>query len=84
MFSFNKKGGLLGIDISSSAVKLIELSHKGGTYRVDSYGVVKWAVLFTHGVGTVLGSAILCSLLKELSYRVSMVLVWLRMVFIRC
>lgn len=39
MFSFNKKGGLLGIDISSSAVKLIELSYKSGTYRVDSYGV---------------------------------------------
>ena len=39
MFSFNKKGGLLGIDISSSAVKLIELSQKGGNYRVDSYGV---------------------------------------------
>ena len=39
MFSFNKKGGLLGIDISSSAVKLIELSYKSGTYRVDSYAV---------------------------------------------
>jgi len=34
-----KKGNLLGIDISSSAVKLIELSRKGNDYRVDSYSV---------------------------------------------
>jgi len=34
-----KKGNLLGIDISSSAVKLIELSRKGNNYRVDSYSV---------------------------------------------
>ncbi len=40
MFSFSKKkGDLLGIDISSSAVKLIELSRKGNDYRVDSYAV---------------------------------------------
>ena len=40
MFSLsNNKGGLLGIDISSSAVKLIELSRKGDDYRVDSYAV---------------------------------------------
>lgn len=40
MFSFtNKKGSLLGIDISSSAVKLIELSRKGSKFRVDSYAV---------------------------------------------
>ncbi|HFC92009.1 MAG TPA: pilus assembly protein PilM [Leucothrix mucor] len=40
MFSIGgKKGNLLGIDISSSAVKLIELSRKGNNYRVDSYSV---------------------------------------------
>lgn len=40
MFSFSKKSGnLLGIDISSSAVKLLELSRKGSDYRVDSYAV---------------------------------------------
>ena len=42
MFSalFSKKNqALLGIDISSSAVKLIELSKKGDAYRVESYGV---------------------------------------------
>lgn len=40
MFSLSKKSGnLLGIDISSSAVKLIELSRKGSNYRVDSYAV---------------------------------------------
>src|SRR5690606_19901138 len=30
---------LLGIDISSTAVKLLELSKSGGRYRVESYGV---------------------------------------------
>jgi type IV pilus assembly protein PilM len=40
MFSIGrKKGNLLGIDISSSAVKLIELSRRGNDYRVDSYSV---------------------------------------------
>ncbi|MCK5810477.1 MAG: pilus assembly protein PilM [Cocleimonas sp.] len=40
MFSIGgKKGNLLGIDISSSAVKLIELSRRGNNYRVDSYSV---------------------------------------------
>ena len=40
VFSFSKKSGnLLGIDISSSAVKLLELSRKGSDYRVDSYAV---------------------------------------------
>ncbi|MCK5917476.1 MAG: pilus assembly protein PilM, partial [Cocleimonas sp.] len=40
MFSIGrKKGNLLGIDISSSAVKLIELSRRGDNYRVDSYSV---------------------------------------------
>ena len=45
MFSLSsKKGNLLGIDISSSAVKLIELSRsKGDNYRVDSYAVTSLA-----------------------------------------
>jgi type IV pilus assembly protein PilM len=43
MFLSGKKSAILGIDISSSAVKLLELSRssgKGGpTYRVESYAV---------------------------------------------
>ncbi len=34
-----KKQPLLGLDISSTSVKLIELSQHGGRYRVDSYAV---------------------------------------------
>ena len=30
---------MLGIDISSTTVKLLELSHNGDTYRVESYSV---------------------------------------------
>ncbi|MFI4890296.1 MAG: pilus assembly protein PilM [Steroidobacterales bacterium] len=38
MFSFAKKyRPLLGLDITTSAVKLIELSMAGGQYRVESY-----------------------------------------------
>ncbi|MBQ0752836.1 MAG: pilus assembly protein PilM [Gammaproteobacteria bacterium] len=37
---FRKKSQImLGIDISSTAVKLLELSKTGGRYRVESYGV---------------------------------------------
>ncbi len=36
---FKKGSPLLGIDISSTAVKLLELSEKGGRYRVESYAV---------------------------------------------
>ena len=43
MFLSGKKSPILGIDISSSAVKLLELtrtSGKGGpSYRVESYAV---------------------------------------------
>lgn len=41
MFSFLKKGPntMLGLDISSTSVKLLELSKSGGKYRVESYGV---------------------------------------------
>jgi type IV pilus assembly protein PilM len=34
-----KKAPLLGLDISSTAVKLLELSRSGGRYRVESYAV---------------------------------------------
>ena len=40
MFSFRQKSNLLGIDISSSAVKLIELSKSGKKYKLESYHVV--------------------------------------------
>ena len=37
---FKKKNSpILGIDISSTSVKLLELSRAGGRYRVESYGV---------------------------------------------
>jgi len=38
-FLGNKTQMLLGIDISSTAVKLLELSKSGDRYRVESYGV---------------------------------------------
>lgn len=34
-----KKPALIGVDISSSAVKLLELSQSGGRYRVEHYAV---------------------------------------------
>lgn len=36
----NKTVPVIGVDISSTAVKLIELSESGGRYRVESYAVV--------------------------------------------
>ena len=41
VFSFLNKGPntTLGLDISSTSVKLLELSRSGGKYRVESYGV---------------------------------------------
>jgi type IV pilus assembly protein PilM len=37
---FNKKANtLLGIDISSTSVKLLELSRQGDRYRVEAYAV---------------------------------------------
>ena len=40
MFSFySRKENLIGLDISSSAVKLVEMSRKGRDYRIDSYAV---------------------------------------------
>lgn len=40
MFSFTKPQTLLGIDISSTAVKLVELRKKSKAYKVESYAVV--------------------------------------------
>jgi len=40
VFSLGKPKGLLGIDISSTAVKLVELRKKGKGYNVESYAVV--------------------------------------------
>lgn len=42
MIGFLKKkhAPILGLDISSTAVKLLELSENSGQYRVESYGVV--------------------------------------------
>lgn len=40
MFSFNKKSvPILGVDISATAIKLLELSRSGSKYRVESYAV---------------------------------------------
>lgn len=40
MFPFKKKSiALLGVDISATAVKLLELTRSGDTYRVESYAV---------------------------------------------
>ncbi|MBT3626325.1 MAG: pilus assembly protein PilM, partial [Gammaproteobacteria bacterium] len=41
MFAFLNKGptNILGLDISSTSVKLLELSKSSGGYQVESYGV---------------------------------------------
>ena len=39
MFFKKKSTPLLGIDISASAIKLLELSESGGKYRIESYAV---------------------------------------------
>mgnify|MGYP000329273057 CR=1 FL=1 len=40
LFGGQGSRSLLGIDISSSAVKLLELSRSGEKYRVESYAVM--------------------------------------------
>ena len=40
LFGSQGSRSLLGIDISSSAVKLLELSRSGEKYRVESYAVM--------------------------------------------
>ena len=37
--SKNKQSIVLGLDISSTSAKLLELSHSGGKFRVESYAV---------------------------------------------
>ena len=39
-FGKRKSTWVLGLDISSTTVKLLELSYSGERYRVESYGVV--------------------------------------------
>jgi type IV pilus assembly protein PilM len=39
LFGKGKSTQILGLDISSTTVKLLELSHTGGRYRVESYAV---------------------------------------------
>ena len=39
LFGVAKTSPVLGIDISSTTVKLLELSRQGGCYRVESYAV---------------------------------------------
>lgn len=36
----NSSKGVIGVDISSTSVKLIQLSHKNGKYQVDAYSVI--------------------------------------------
>ena len=44
MFSFGKKSApILGIDISETAIKLLELSLRGKKYQVESYAVEQLA-----------------------------------------
>ena len=44
-FLSDNKKSMLGVDISSSAVKLIELSRSAAGYMVEAYGVVPLAPL---------------------------------------
>jgi type IV pilus assembly protein PilM len=39
MFGFGKKKGLVGLDIGSSSVKVVELKRKGGGYELANLGV---------------------------------------------
>ena len=39
LFGKKKQTPVLGLDISSTTVKLLELSHTGERYRVESYAV---------------------------------------------
>ena len=36
-FAFTKRPPLIGLDITTSSIKLVELSLSGGQYRVESY-----------------------------------------------
>ncbi len=62
-FLSKKSATLLGLDISSTSVKLLELSRSGGRYRVESYGVeplppnavVEKVITDVEGVGEAIG-----------------------------
>lgn len=62
-FLSKKTTSLLGLDISSTSVKLLELSRTGGRYRVESYGVeplppnavVEKVINDVEGVGEAIG-----------------------------
>lgn len=67
MFPFKKKSTpLLGIDISATAIKLLELSKSGGKYRIESYSVeplpansvVEKNIADTDAVGEAIGRAV--------------------------
>ena len=65
MLGFLNKGSnaMLGLDISSTSVKLLELSRSSGKYRVESYGVeplpenavVEKNINYVEGVGEAIG-----------------------------
>lgn len=62
-FLSKKSASLLGLDISSTSVKLLELSRSGDRYRVESYGVeplppnavVEKVISDVEGVGEAIG-----------------------------
>lgn len=62
-FLSKKSTSLLGLDISSTSVKLLELSRSGDRYRVESYGVeplppnavVEKVIIDVEGVGEAIG-----------------------------
>lgn len=62
-FLSKKSNSLLGLDISSTSVKLLELSRSGDRYRVESYGVeplppnavVEKVITDVEGVGEAIG-----------------------------
>lgn len=62
-FLSKKSSSLLGLDISSTSVKLLELSRSGDRYRVESYGVeplpanavVEKVITDVEGVGEAIG-----------------------------
>ena len=68
MLGFLNKGptSMLGLDISSTSVKLLEISRSGGEYRVESYGVeplpenavVEKNISDVEGVGEAIGRLI--------------------------
>ena len=62
----NKSNAVLGIDISSTSVKVLELSRSGDKYRVEAFGeqslpagaVVENNIQETEAVGEAIGKAV--------------------------